>query len=93
MDGADRLGDLAGAEEFSHGSGVADGKVDHGGAGIGVIAVVHDDFAASVSVNNDADAFTDLGVDEVVIRCMSIDQADALETLELAGEVRAALLG
>ena len=35
--------------------------------------------------------FTDLGVDEIVIRCMTIDQADALETLELAGEVRAAL--
>jgi len=36
-------------------------------------------------------AFRDLGVDEIVIRCMSIDQADALETIELAGEVRAAL--
>jgi alkanesulfonate monooxygenase SsuD/methylene tetrahydromethanopterin reductase-like flavin-dependent oxidoreductase (luciferase family) len=35
--------------------------------------------------------FADLGVDEIVVRCMSIDQADALETLELAGEVRAAL--
>lgn len=35
--------------------------------------------------------FDDLGVDEIVIRCMSVDQADAMETLELAGEVRAAL--
>ncbi len=33
----------------------------------------------------------ELGVDEVVIRCMSIDQADAIESIELAGEVRAAL--
>jgi len=37
--------------------------------------------------------FKDVGVDEIVIRCMGIDQADALETLELAGEVRAALRG
>ncbi|MEQ8841911.1 MAG: LLM class flavin-dependent oxidoreductase [Acidimicrobiales bacterium] len=37
--------------------------------------------------------FGDLGVDEIVIRCMTIEQADALETLELAGEVRAALSG
>lgn len=33
----------------------------------------------------------DIGVDEVVVRCMTVDQADALESLELAGEVRAAL--
>lgn len=35
----------------------------------------------------------DLGVDEVVVRCMTVEQPDALETLELAGEVRAALRG
>lgn len=37
--------------------------------------------------------FGELGVDEIVIRCMTIEQTDALETLELAGEVRAALPG
>jgi len=36
--------------------------------------------------------FAALGVDEVVIRCMSISQDEALETLELAGEVRSALI-
>ena len=35
--------------------------------------------------------FREIGVDEVIVRCMTIDQADALETLELCGEVRQAL--
>ena len=33
----------------------------------------------------------ELGFDEVTVRCMSISQADAVETLRLCGEVRAAL--
>ncbi|MEZ5167972.1 MAG: LLM class flavin-dependent oxidoreductase [Acidimicrobiales bacterium] len=37
--------------------------------------------------------FEDLGFDDVIVRCMTIDQHDALETLELCGEVRAALAG
>jgi alkanesulfonate monooxygenase SsuD/methylene tetrahydromethanopterin reductase-like flavin-dependent oxidoreductase (luciferase family) len=36
--------------------------------------------------------YKELGVDDVIVRCMSIDQADALETLELCGEVRSALI-
>ncbi len=35
--------------------------------------------------------FAAIGVDEIAIRCMDIDQADALETLECAGDVRIAL--
>lgn len=35
--------------------------------------------------------FREIGVDEVIVRCMTIDQADALETLELCGEVRRSL--
>ena len=35
--------------------------------------------------------FKDLGFDDVIVRCMTIEQPDALETLELMGEVRAAL--
>ncbi len=37
--------------------------------------------------------FRELGFDDVIVRCMAIDQAEALESLELCGEVRAALLG
>jgi alkanesulfonate monooxygenase SsuD/methylene tetrahydromethanopterin reductase-like flavin-dependent oxidoreductase (luciferase family) len=37
--------------------------------------------------------FKELGFDDVIVRCMAIEQADALESLELCGEVRAALLG
>lgn len=36
-------------------------------------------------------AFKDLGFDDVTVRCMAISQADAVETLTLCGEVRAAL--
>jgi alkanesulfonate monooxygenase SsuD/methylene tetrahydromethanopterin reductase-like flavin-dependent oxidoreductase (luciferase family) len=50
-------------------------------------------FGGVESVIEQLAPFKDLGVDEIVVRCMQIDQADALETLELAGEVRAALLG
>ena len=32
--------------------------------------------------------FREIGFDEVVVRCMTVAQADALETLELMGEVR-----
>ncbi len=32
--------------------------------------------------------FRDLGFSDVIVRCMTITQADALETLELCGEVR-----
>ena len=32
--------------------------------------------------------FRELGFDEVVVRCMTVSQPDALETLELMGEVR-----
>ena len=35
--------------------------------------------------------FKELGFDDVIVRCMTIDQPDALETLELMGEVRSAL--
>ncbi len=34
--------------------------------------------------------FAEAGVDDVIVRCMTIDQADALETLELCGEIRRA---
>lgn len=34
--------------------------------------------------------YDELDVDEIVVRCMASDQADAIETLELCGEVRAA---
>ena len=44
-------------------------------------------------VTEDLAAFRDLGFDDVILRCMTVPQADALETLELAGEVRASLLG
>lgn len=33
----------------------------------------------------------DAGFDDIAVRCMSIDQPDALETIELCGEVRARL--
>lgn len=36
--------------------------------------------------------FRELGFDDVIVRCMTIEQADALESLELCGEVRTALL-
>ena len=32
--------------------------------------------------------YADLGVDEIVVRCMNITQAEAVETLSLCGEVR-----
>ena len=35
--------------------------------------------------------YKDLGFDEVTVRCMEVPQADAVETLTLCGEVRAAL--
>lgn len=35
--------------------------------------------------------FATVGVDEIAIRCMNVDQSDALETLECAGDVREAL--
>lgn len=37
--------------------------------------------------------YRDLGFADVIVRCMSVDQADALETLELCGEVKAGLGG
>jgi alkanesulfonate monooxygenase SsuD/methylene tetrahydromethanopterin reductase-like flavin-dependent oxidoreductase (luciferase family) len=37
--------------------------------------------------------YKDLGFDDVIVRCMAIDQADALESLELCGVVRTALSG
>jgi alkanesulfonate monooxygenase SsuD/methylene tetrahydromethanopterin reductase-like flavin-dependent oxidoreductase (luciferase family) len=37
--------------------------------------------------------FKELGFDDVIVRCMSIEHRDALESLELCGEVRAALRG
>lgn len=49
-------------------------------------------YGGVASATEQLGALKALGVDEVVIRCMSIDQADALETIELAGEVRATLL-
>jgi alkanesulfonate monooxygenase SsuD/methylene tetrahydromethanopterin reductase-like flavin-dependent oxidoreductase (luciferase family) len=48
-------------------------------------------FGSVDSVVEQLAPFKELGVDEIVIRCMGIDQPDAIETLELAGEVRAAL--
>ncbi len=36
-------------------------------------------------------AYAEVGVDEIVIRCMNVDQREALETLECAGDVREAL--
>ncbi len=44
-----------------------------------------DDVAEQLSV------FKDIGFDEVTVRCMMVSQADAVETLALCGEVRAAL--
>ena len=44
-----------------------------------------DDVAEQLSV------FKDIGFDEVTVRCMTVSQADAIETLALCGEVRAAL--
>ncbi|MEO0492183.1 MAG: LLM class flavin-dependent oxidoreductase [Actinomycetota bacterium] len=35
--------------------------------------------------------FDEIGFDEITVRCMSISQADAVETLTLCGEVRSAL--
>ncbi len=35
--------------------------------------------------------YAEAGIDDVIVRCMAVDQADALETLERCGEVRAAL--
>lgn len=32
--------------------------------------------------------YADIGVDEIVVRCMNVGQAEALETLSLCGEVR-----
>jgi alkanesulfonate monooxygenase SsuD/methylene tetrahydromethanopterin reductase-like flavin-dependent oxidoreductase (luciferase family) len=37
--------------------------------------------------------YRELGYEGVMIRCMGIPQVDALETLELAGEVRIKLTG
>ena len=36
--------------------------------------------------------FKEMGFDDIMVRCMIFDQSDALETLELCGEVRTALL-
>jgi alkanesulfonate monooxygenase SsuD/methylene tetrahydromethanopterin reductase-like flavin-dependent oxidoreductase (luciferase family) len=35
--------------------------------------------------------FDDIGISEVMVRCMSVDEADALETIECCGEVRRTL--
>ena len=37
--------------------------------------------------------YKELGFDDVIVRCMTVDQPDALESLELMGEVRAQLAG
>ncbi|MEM9465056.1 MAG: LLM class flavin-dependent oxidoreductase [Actinomycetota bacterium] len=44
-----------------------------------------DDVAEQLAV------FAELGFDDVTVRCMAVPQADAIETLTLCGEVRAAL--
>lgn len=44
-------------------------------------------------VTEELAVFAELGFDDVIIRCMSIPQADAIETLTLAGRVRANLAG
>ena len=67
---------------------LADGLIRRGYRGMSRDMVV---YGGVESVVDQLAPFVDLGVDEIVIRCMAVDQADALETLELAGEVRAAL--
>lgn len=37
-------------------------------------------------------AFAEMGVDDMIVRSLLVDEPDALETIELAGEVRSALL-
>ena len=50
-------------------------------------------YGSVAQVTEQLGVYKDLGFDDVVIRALMVDEADALETIELAGAVRQALAG
>ncbi len=67
---------------------LGDDLIDRGYRGLGKESVA---YGGIQEVIEQLAPFREAEVDELIVRCMTIDQADALETLELCGEVRRSL--